>query len=249
MGYEIQLKYHEEISKGEYNREEVKVKNIKVGTPYEEIPLEVAAGKIIAQLARRNILVVDVEIYEYTKKKLSYKEAEDGIVIKNKKFKFDDGAVLQVSEEPTENDQVAGLLELLKTNPNILATIKQNGRNLALPSPPSKTNKPLRYELFDPVDRIFLDEVKRRGLAFTLGKKYPIYGERKPPNEQAGLLYVTEDDNGNRQVLSDKHFITIPGRLENGFGEDLVSRIGGNDDARLDWGNSKDFDNIPDIRR
>ena len=86
MGYELVFYFHKEISKGEYNKEEVKKKSVKVGSPYEEVPLETVAGKIIAQLARRNILVVDVDIFELTKKKLSYKETSDGILIKNKKF-------------------------------------------------------------------------------------------------------------------------------------------------------------------
>src|SRR5690606_33375022 len=94
LGFEITLKFHEEISKGEYNKDELKTKTTKVGGPLEDVPIEVLAGKVIAQLARRNILVVDVEIYEITKKKISFKETSDGILIKNKKFRFDDGALI-----------------------------------------------------------------------------------------------------------------------------------------------------------
>ena len=105
LGFEITLKFHEEISKGEYNKDELKTKTTKVGGPLEDVPIEVLAGKVIAQLARRNILVVDVEIHEITKKKISFKETADGILIKNKKFRFDDGALITTSVESEETPQ------------------------------------------------------------------------------------------------------------------------------------------------
>ena len=93
MGYELTYHFREEVSKGEYS-EEVKTKTIKIGTPEDDMPLDAAAGKIMSMLARRNILLEDVTIYEFTKKHLSFKMADDGILIKNKKFKFDDGPMM-----------------------------------------------------------------------------------------------------------------------------------------------------------
>ena len=73
MGYELIIKYREKNEEGEYG-EEIQEKKIKIGSPYDDVSLDICAGKIIAQLANRKKLVEDVEIYEYTKKKLTYKK-------------------------------------------------------------------------------------------------------------------------------------------------------------------------------
>lgn len=238
MGFEIVLKFHEEISKGEYNKEELKTKTTKVGGPLEDVPIDVVAGKIIAQLARRNILVVDVEIYEITKKKVSFKETPDGILIKNKKFRFDDGALITTTveteeEKPsqqlvpytppqthTQND-VTQLLAVLLQQLNIkdagaLTELVAN-KGLVKPAVPKQKDKVLRQEIFDPMDKLFLDDAKRRKLAFTLGKKYPIIRERIHENPQVGVIYTTVDDNGNYQTLPDKFFSPEIKNLANDF--------------------------------
>ncbi|NDD55035.1 hypothetical protein EBZ39_14430, partial [bacterium] len=65
MGYEILYRYKEALEKPGAYGEEVKTKSVKVGKVTDEIGLDVVAGKVMSQLARRNILIVDVEIYEY----------------------------------------------------------------------------------------------------------------------------------------------------------------------------------------
>lgn len=247
MGYEITYSYHEEITRGEYNREEIKTKQVKVGSPYEEVPLEIVAGKVMAQLARRNILVVDVEINEYTKKKISFKETSDGILIKNRKFSFDEGAIVSTnsfSETVEENNEQqeqeqakpqtgveTTLLQLLQ-NPDILKLL---GNKVQSPKQPGALNlmkqKPIRYEIFRPYDKVLLDDAKRRGLAFTIGKRYPVYKERQAEYAQVGMLYTTEDDKGNYQVMSDKFFEPEPKPLTKGF--EVEHR--NNTDANLDW--------------
>ena len=104
MGYEVIFHYKEEEKSPQngdrsYSEEE-KIKKIKVGNLEDDTPIEAVAGKIFAQLARRNILVIDVEIYEFTKKKLNYKETDDGFLIKNKKFRFDDGVSSSIVADP-----------------------------------------------------------------------------------------------------------------------------------------------------
>lgn len=55
-------------------------------------------------------------------------------------------------------------------------------------------------------------------MAFTLGKRYPIFSETPDSrNILLGMNYLTEDDNGNRRTLNDKHFTPVVGMLENGF--------------------------------
>ena len=98
MGYEVKYFYKEETEvKGQYS-DEIKEKKVKIGDPWEEVPLEVVAGKVMAQLAKRNIFVTDVEIYRLAKEKISYRNTEDGIVIKNKKFRYDDGPAAVADE-------------------------------------------------------------------------------------------------------------------------------------------------------
>ena len=88
MGFECCYYYHEKVD-GDYNREETKTFRKKVGDPFDEVPLEKLAASIIAQMARRDIWIVNVEIFELSKKQVSFKESKGGIVIKNKKFSFD----------------------------------------------------------------------------------------------------------------------------------------------------------------
>lgn len=265
MGYEITFNYHEEISKGEYNREELKKKTVKLGTEFEDVSLESVAGKIISQLARRNVLVVDVEIYEFVKKKISYKETPDGILIKNKKFSFDEGAVVSspavsVNEDNPSEQNTQQLLAQLLANPALLAALSNNSETplVGLPASvkppkgelkhiPSK-QKPIRYELFNPIDKIFLEDARKRGIAFTLGKKYPIYSEKAAANQMIGMLYMTEDDKGQRTMLSDKFFTPDINKLEQGFVEEFKpAATKRNQGDGLDWSSFSDED-APDIR-
>lgn len=259
-----------------------------MGTPTEEVPLEQAAGKIMAQLARRNILITDVEIYEFTKKKLSYKEADDGILIKNKKFRFDDGASLDVAPASVEEEGAGPqeqLMKLLSANPQLLQQLQQqqggggsgqqpqqnfpqvsvhfnSGNNAgasvdnvptAKPSTPGGNlvpaiqKAPIRHELFDP-EPTLADAARRRGLKFQMGKEYPIYEERRPPDgmETLGLMYVTVDDTGSKQILSSMHFVPKVGTLEKGF-EDDPARNSSGLDTRLQWDNTYTSD-VPSLR-
>jgi len=200
MGFEIIFKYHEEIEKGEYNKEELKTKKVKVGSAEDDIELSVVAGKIMAQLARRNILVMEVEIYEFTKKKLSYKEAADGLVIKNKKFRFDDGAVVDAPAEVA---------------PPVAAALPSSIPTPTPAAPAQNGGSPLRYEIYDPIEPALVHEDKRRGYKFTIGKRYPIYKEEIRP---MGVQYTTTDDGGTTRKMLDKHFLPdVPKTLIGGF--------------------------------
>lgn len=185
MGYEVTYKYHEMVD-GEYNKNELKLKTVKIGNPYEEMQPEILAGKIIAQLARRNILVVDVEIYEFIKKKLTFKQTDDGILIKNRKYSFDDGALVSTEEVVEQQEQEK------PTQSNIVVK--------------SAVKAVLRHEVFEPdVDELY-KATKQKGYHFTLGKKYPIFAEKSSGNRQVGMLYTTNDDTGKEVILSEHHF-------------------------------------------
>jgi hypothetical protein len=231
MGFLVQYKFYKEIIKGEYNKDEILSGDIKVGSPYEDVPIESLAGKIMALMARRNILVTEVEIFEIEKKKISYKEFEDGIVIKNRKFRFDDGPAVEAVEEAPSDPAV------LLSNPQVQAALKFLGtQKLAIPTVPAASNipaitmpvalgNPIRAEVYTPkeVDPIWVRNSERLNggaLALTQGKRYPIYEEKMhPAGQKGGMLYVTVDDNGKKVVVSDKLF-QLPQNL---IGGDTVS--------------------------
>lgn len=254
MGFEIHYKFREEITKGEYS-EEIKEKVVKVGSPDEELPVENAASKIMAQLARRNILIVDVEIYEFTKKKLAYKETDDGIVIKNKKFKFDDGPAIS-TEIIDENSEVAALL----ANPNILAQLQKIvGGNkqphelmreellakAKLNSNSNNSKKVRRQEEYSPNPR--LDAQNRaQGMKFTMGKRYPILEEiQKGLKDMARTFYLVRDDSGTEVEVGAESFMPIvSGKLS--FEEEM--RDSRDPGIPLDWGGANEIMDMPKLR-
>lgn len=226
MGFEIIFYYK---SKGSEN---IESKTMKIGTPEEEVSLEAVAGKIFAQLARRNILVTDVEIYEFTKKRLNYKETSDGILIKNRKFKFDDGGHIVAAEEPVEQDResLEKLLEAIANNPDLAGILQRKVKeketststsdlpHLArLPHESIKKDKILRKEIFNPPQWLLTEAIKR-GIKFTIGKQYPILSE-KVVNTAVGIDYTTINNDGEKQILSSLHFIPVPVQLEGRFME------------------------------
>jgi hypothetical protein len=240
MGYELIFHYKESSdSPGIYN-EEIKNKSYKVGKVTEEVNLEIVAGKILSQLARRNILIVDVEIYEYAKKKLNYRETKDGIVIKNKKFSFDSSSVSFV-EDFDEGLDDASLDDDFKPIPC-------HSKNLADKSCSVKSKnlvkRSIRQEVFDP-DPIGLHKVMQKGLKFTSGKKYPIYAEESMGST---IIYSTIDDSGKEVKISSQYFVAIGSGL---FEEDAPKYVGAEnqkDEINL-WSNYEQQVDMPDIRR
>jgi hypothetical protein len=249
MGFEITY-YYKEASEvfGTYN-EEVLSKTSKIGKFNEDISLDVLAGKIIAQLARRNILIIDIEIFEYTKKKISYKETESGILIKNKKFSFDSGAL--VTSESEEDDDLSAILEdevlLSKLKKVIMPSpppVPKHGQINLCKRPPSDNKKVLRQEIYDP-ELIAKNKVEQRGYKFTAGKKYPIYSEK---SLGAGILnYLTKDDSGREVEVSSECFIVPPTGLS--FGDNEPQYFGAGDSEVDLWKNVSFDQNMPDVRR
>ncbi len=230
IGYEIVYSYYEKNETGEYNKELLKEKKVKIGSPHDDVSIDVLAGKILAQLARRNIFVQDVKIFEFIKKSISFRETDDGIVIKNKKFRFDDGPVIIGEEINTDGTDIEEIKPEVKSKPTIVQTsVKQVNQ------------KPLRYETFDP-ESLLLEAAKSRGYKFTVGKKYPILNERLAA---AGVMYTTQDDLGNKQILVDKFFVPIIGELA--FESEMKSTKAEDISDRLNWSGVIN-DNVPNLR-
>lgn len=248
MGFEIIYHYKQSSDiPGEYV-DEILTKTSKIGKYDEDVSLEVLAGKIMAQLARRNILIVDIEIFEYTKKKISYKENENGILIKNKKFSFDSGAV--ISSEAEDDDEIAKILEDEVLLDKIKKIIKpESSDEIEKPKvnlcQKNKTDKKvLRLEIYDP-ELMTKAKVEQKGYKFTVGKKYPIFLEK---SLGAGLLnYLTKDDSDREVEVSSECFIVPPAGLS--FNEDEPQYHGATSCEVDLWKNTKTEEMMPDIRR
>lgn len=259
MGYEIFYSFKEALeSPGTYG-EEVKTKSVKVGKVTEEVGLEVVAGKVMSQLARRNILIVDVEIYEYAKKKLGYRETSDGIVIKGKKFSFDSGSVVTTEDFEPEADLIKPKDDLkpedafkpedeLKPE-DAFKPVPSPSRDLADRSCSVKrgqnlVKRAIRQEMYDP-DPVGEQKVSQKGLKFTMGRKYPVYSEESLGST---LVYSTTDDSGKEVKVSAEYFVAVGVGLSQ---EGEVSKYVGAENQKEEvnlWRNYERTE-MPDIRR
>lgn len=245
MGYEIKYFYKEaDETPGSY-KEEILSRTSKLGKFDEEIPIEQVAGKIMAQLARRNLLIVDIEIYEYSKNKIKYKETENGIFIKNKKFSFDRGA--SISAESYEDEELGRILEdkdLLEKIKKSIGITQQPGTMISVPK--IYTNKKaLRLEIYDP-EAPARHKVEQKGYKLTLGKKYPIYEEKSMG--AGSLTYVTKDDRGREAEINAECFIIPPMGLSHNADEyQYVGAEKEKKDVDL-WRNLSTEQSMPDIR-
>jgi hypothetical protein len=181
LGFEITFDYYDKNPNGiGYNIE--KLQNFKkvVGNKTEEYPIEKLATFIIKQLARRDILVNNVEVYEYTKKKIAFKENKGGITIKGNKFDFENTNISLVEEE--EEIPETKLLEQPKP---------KSEHKIKVVSP--KINA-MRYETFDPDNGEIVGRLQKKGIYLTPQKMYPILEEVLTNTE------VTNSLNGNQQM-------------------------------------------------
>lgn len=233
MGFEVLYKYHERKD-GVYDKEETKSLKKKVGDPFDDIPLEKLAGAIMAQLARRDIFVIEVEVVELSKKPISFKETNGGVVIKNKKFLFDASSNLIV-QEIQDTAEVPQIQNVAVEQPHNL--VHNNG------SP--NLGRPIDFVIFAP-ELPQMPEVKKKGLRLTPEKKYPVYAR-----EQIGITTALKivDDVGREQMISDVYFVPANIKLladnQLKFSETQKERDGG----RLNWGNAVESNDMPIIRR
>ncbi len=250
MGFEVIYKFFERLEEGGYNKEEPKQFKKKVGDPFEEVPLENLAGAIMAQLARRDIWIENVEVYEYSKKQVTFRETKGGIIVKNKKFLVDTDAgnlvVQDIQEAPVQNNYGMMPVQPHEMIPNERQQLP-NGVVSQAPFHPHNGNqlRPIKWVVFAP-ELPMMAEVKQKNLRFTMDKKYPVFKEQQMP---LGSAYTTLDDTGREQLISDKYFVPAETNLlldrEVGFSETPRQREGG----KLFWGNAVNEDNMPDVRR
>jgi hypothetical protein len=234
MGFEVTFYYHPKKEEGiGYDTETQLQISKKVGQPFEETGLEQLAAVIMSQLARRDVLIYDVEIDEFIRQKVSFKESKDGrgIVLKNKKFMLDNtaqmiaqdvvemGAVSYDADSPTDTRLAvpAGMqphelmyqqqqLESAYADPNKAMPIK---RQAPIHAPSVNRNRILYHVTFDPY--IYEKEAKGSGLRFTRDRNYPVFAVRPNPNGgQLGNLLTVGDDR-NQVIEVDEKFFTPVG--------------------------------------
>lgn len=235
MGYEIIFHYKESVSPGVYG-EEVKTRSCKIGRVTEDVELDSLAAKIMSQLARRNVFITDVEIYEFAKKKLSYRETSDGIVLKNKKFSFDSGKVVTTDDFDSEFD------EEFKPIPSPSKDLADQSCPI-VQSRTTQSRRAIRHELFEP-EPLALHKAQQKGLKFTVGKKYPIYSESSIGTT---VVYKTTDDRGREVEVSSEYFMAMgAGLIQQDDGPTYVGAENQKDEINL-WRNYESTE-MPDIR-
>lgn len=243
MGYECKFSYHEKVD-NEYNRDEVKTFSRKVGDPLEDVPLEKLAAAIMGQYARRDIFIVGVDVFEISKKAISFKETKGGIVLKNKKFLFDHGgdATVVAVEEERPQLQLASPPAPHQMSLSAAAHAPQQMVNVA----PQSQRRPVDFVLFAPEPQQ-LFAARKLGLKFTENKKYPVF-EKKMSKSGIGEVFLVTDDLGQDQSVSDIYFVPANVNLfadrELNFSESTKEREGG----KLFWGNASVDPNIPELR-
>jgi len=247
MAYEIIFKYYEKIGICDYEKsKELQLKKT-FGDLQSEFPMEKLASVILGQMARRDILVFDVEIYEFTKKKISFKENKNGIVIKNKKFNLGLDNIVVCEEElvpaieQKTNSCCGSNVEIQKIQSNVPHQVPQ----VIIPAVPSINNtignrKPIKRVIFSPSDFKYLQGKSWR---FTPNKEYVVYRERFASNG-IGMLYLMLDDKDREFEVEDEFFIPAQSNLIGADEKNSFNTI----NNTLDWQGSMGSMDVPKLR-
>ena len=237
MGYEVCYHYYEKID-GDYKKDELKSFKRKIGDPFDDTPLEKVSAAIVAQFARRDVWIVDVEVYELSKKKISFKETKGGIVLKNKKFLFDsvqDSCVTEI-EMPSGDIVVSSEIADADSTKNQVNLAKQ-----------ASTNRRVIDNLVFSPEPQQLVEAKRKNLKLTIDKKYEVYQKKPSPNGLGDLCLIIDDD-GKEQFVTDMYFIpasiNLFGDKELGFSANQQK-----ESSNLLWGDASLDSNMPNLRK
>lgn len=278
MGFECVFHYFDKNEDGKgfntANRKTFK----KVIGKMDDVPLEELAGLVLKQLARRDVLVDEVELFEFTRKPLSFRETKGGIVIKGQKFDLDGTkfeAVPEVIHNPREiEDALRGLRGITSpmvypqnsesAEPQIQSqpTISLRERlGMGTPSVTTADNgggSIIRMEIFDPDDEGVVNRLKTKGMEFVSGKKYPIFKETTKTmtvrsetgvaEEQETFVYTVNDEQGKSCTLPSSYFRPATAGLTFMPPELNQSRRNNNNGAKLLHMNNQGPD-MPVLRR
>jgi hypothetical protein len=220
MGYEVKYTFHPRKEEGGYDTEVKDEKTVKVGKPFDDTPLEKCAAAIMAQLARRDVWVVDVEVCELVKKKISFKEAADGkgIVLKNKRFSLNSTAQM-VAEDIVEEVLPETVPEGMQPHEMMQHRSQSNLYDANAAVPVKRTNHAegvdasrVMYQVYFDPEIIYVNEVKNLGLKFTEDRKYPVHKVVPSPSGRLDAQKIVVTDDTGRLVTVDEKFFTSAGR-------------------------------------
>jgi len=232
MGYEINYIFHPRKEDGGYNTDVKEDKTVKVGKAFDDMPLEKCAAAIMAQLARRDVWVVDVKVYELIKSEINFKEAADGrgIILKNRKYNLGSTAEALAEDLIEEiQPQIQGMIVPPGMQPHEIAAMQRQKTSTDMsnlydgnsrvpvkqnPRPQVNQNKVIYYVYFEPLQ--WTNEARKNKLRFTEDKKYSVHavipkktatGDIRLDAQEIALT----DDEGKVMILDEKYF-TVAGR-------------------------------------
>lgn len=228
--FEVEFKYYKQKEDLDYNKDEPLVFRNKFGKIDEDYPKEKLAKYILTQLARRDIFIYDVDVYEFTKKKVNFKLGKNGFSIAGSKFNNSDLAedCNLENDVPSEPQEIPHAPGPHSPKPPIQQPQQNKFVNLANRINDTKTRKIMRKVSFVPPLR--MDKTKFP-YKFTLNKVYPVYSERYVPNG-IGMYITTVDDNNDVLEVIDEYFVPANAALE--FENEMDAGKRGNNDL-LNW--------------
>lgn len=229
MGYEVVYHYHPKSEDGRWLEDQKENLKIEVGAPFEDVSREKLVSAIMFQMARRDILIFDVEIWELKKTKISFKESKGGIILGTKKYTFDGVNITfqELSPAPTAPPQA-----------QLPVPQAQAARLPAVP--PTNNSRPIKWVTLDP-DEPNIMKIKTSGLAFLPGKRYPVFAEKAHPKKLGVMIYTMLDENKREVPVTDEYFLNADQLLQRGF-RDTVDK-----EPSLSYGREEDMP-MPDLR-
>lgn len=254
MGYEVHFKYYNKKENSfDYDQDNPQILKKTYGKIDEDYPLEKLMSHVNTQYARRDILIYDADLYEFVRKKISFKQTKNGFNIKNKKFTSKTDVILDY-EEDSDTITEANHAHLPHNNPVMEpsqalaprpapAMVPVN-HMVGNPPPPPKQKRVIKTVIFAPLT---IEQRQKFPYKFTVQKKYPVFSE-KPVMNGIGITIETVDDLGNAVFVSDELFVTedimLIGDNEAGFS----SRSKNTTDDRLNWSGVVKDGNVPKLR-
>lgn len=212
MGFEVTFAYSKKKDDGSYDKEAEKTFIKKIGTSEEETPLEEVAKVVMGQLARRDIWVNSVAISEFIRKKIKFKEIKYGIIIKDKKFIFEQIACNVVCENEDKFENIPTAKAMFNSDNSIkFSTAKPIFQPDTIES--NSSLKPIRFEMYDPNPLLKAKLGNRARL--TVGKKYPVLKEYTDAKKET--YYVIRDDVGLETTIGAEYFVVSGAGLSWGF--------------------------------
>lgn len=238
--YELVFKYRPKLDDGDgfdVSREETFRK--KVGKSKDDVVTEGDALKVIvSQMARRDIWVVDVEVFEFVKKAVPFRFNKNGFSLGGKKYALSDmGSFESEASVDHESIPVATAVQATQQDGNTPMATPVHQHQPGSPrvggkgSVPSTVGvMPIRTEMFDPDPQ---QQATLRGMRLTPGKRYVIFIE-EPGNQHRTTKYIIRDDSGHDIRIGAEYFNSVgPGLVG---GDDTFQR--GSSQVKLSYEDS-----------